>query len=230
MKTVTIYCDGSAIGNPGPGGWGAVVSDKVQVREIGGHEIHTTNNRMELTAAIESLKLLKTKSVVTLHTDSRYVIHGITKWVHGWSRNNWQTSIKTDVLNKELWQELVHVAEKHTITWEHVRAHTGIALNERVDMIANGFARKEEVKLFYGSRVEYKAFLSTMPKARVVSKSASKSKKTGAAYSYVSVLNGKVQTHKTWAECEKRVKGKNAKFKKVFSAGDEATLIKEWGA
>ncbi len=229
MKTVTIYCDGSAIGNPGPGGWGAVVSG-TKVQELGGFAEHTTNNRMELTAAIQSLKSLKGTEVVTVHTDSRYVIHGITKWVHGWVRNNWLTSQKTEVLNKELWQELVKVAQKHTVKWEHVRAHTGIMLNERVDMIANGFARKEKVTLFKGEVKEHAEFLSTMPKARVVSKSSSKSKKTGPAYSYVSVLDGKVITHKTWAECEKRVKGKNAKFKKVFSSQEERSLIAEWGA
>ncbi len=228
MKTVTIYCDGSAIGNPGSGGWGAVVADRARVKEVGGHNTHTTNNRMELTAAIQSLKSLKTKAIVTMHTDSQYVINGITKWVHGWARNNWQTSQKTEVLNKDLWQELVKVVEKHTVTWKHVRAHTGIALNERVDMIANGFARREDVTSFYGSLTKYKTFLSTMPKARVVSKSSSKSKKTGPAYSYVSVLGGKVMTHKSWAECEKRVKGKPAKFKKVFSKAEEASLISVW--
>jgi len=95
-------------------------------------------------------------------------------------------------------------------------------------MIANGFARKEEIKLFNGSLAKYKEFSSTLPKARVVSKSSSKSKKTGPAYSYVSALDGKVMTHKTWAECEKRVKGKPAKFKKVFSKQEEVSLITEW--
>jgi ribonuclease HI len=228
MQTVTIYCDGSAIGNPGPGGWGAVVSHGKEVFELGGFHEHTTNNRMELTAPTEALKKLKEKSHVTIKTDSRYVMNGITKWVHGWEKNGWQTKAKADVLNKDLWQRLVKVSEKHEITWEHVRAHVGIAGNERVDMIANGFARREEVKLFKGSEKEYKEFLKGMPKARVVSKSKSKSKKTGPAYSYVSVLDGKVMTHKTWAECEKRVKGKPAKFRKVFSASGEKELIAEW--
>ena len=133
------------------------------------------------------------------------------------------------MLNKDLWQELVAVSRKHSVEWEHVRGHEGVALNERVDMIANGYARKEAVKLFKGSDSEYTEFLKTMPRARVVSKSGSKSKKTGPAYSYVSVIDGKVFTHKTWAECEKRVKGKNAKYKKVFSKEGETTLIAEWG-
>ena len=228
MNEVTIYGDGSAIGNPGPGGWGAVIQEGEQVTECGGFAEHTTNNRMELTATIEALKKLKGKATAVIKTDSKYVINGITKWVFGWEKNGWQTSQKADVLNKDLWQELVVVSRKHTVEWEHVRGHEGIALNERVDMIANGYARKETVKLFKGSASEYTEFLKTMPKARVVSKSSSKSKKTGPAYSYVSVIDGKVLTHTTWAECEKRVKGKNAKYKKVFSKGEEATLIAGW--
>jgi ribonuclease HI len=227
MKQVVIYCDGSSIGNPGPGGWGAVVADGVRAKELGGYEKETTNNRMELTAAIESLRILKNASKVTLHTDSSYVINGITKWVKGWVKNGWLTKEKKDVVSKDLWQELVAVTERHDVSWKHVKGHSGIELNERADMIANGYARKEHVELFYGSLAKYKTVLATMPKARVVSNSKS-AKKTGPAYSYVSVLDGKVMTHKTWAECEKRVKGKPAKFKKVFSQNEETSLMKEW--
>lgn len=227
MKQVIIYCDGSSIGNPGPGGWGAVVADSTRAKELGGYVKETTNNRMELTAAIESLRILKTASDVTLHTDSSYVINGITKWVNGWVKNGWMTKEKKDVVSKDLWQELVDVTEKHDVTWKHVKGHSGIELNERADMIANGFARKEDVTLFDGTLVTYKTVLATMPKARVVSKSKSV-KKTGPAYSYVSVIDGKVLTHKTWGECEKHVKGKPAKFKKVFSQSEEIALTKEW--
>lgn len=228
MHAVTIFCDGSAIGNPGPGGWGVVVLSGNGIYELGGFDAHTTNNRMELTAAIESLKSLKKESKVTVKTDSRYVVNGITKWVKGWEKNGWQTKAKTEVLNKDLWQKLVKEANKHSVVWEHVRAHVGIAGNERVDMIANGFARKEKIQLFKGTEDEYKEFQKSLPKARVVSKTKSKPKKTGPAYSYVSALDGKVMTHKTWAECEKRVKGKNAKFKKVFSKDEEAELVTKW--
>lgn len=226
--SITIYCDGSSIGNPGPGGWGAVVADGARARELGGYEKETTNNRMELTAAIESLRILKQSKNVTLHTDSSYVINGITKWVRGWQKNGWLTKEKKDVVNRDLWETLATLVEKHDVLWKHVRGHSGVQLNERVDMIANGFARKEHVELFYGSLTKYKTVLASMPKARVVSKSKSKAK-TGPAYSYVSVLDGKVVTHKTWTECEKRVKGKPAKFKKVFSKEEEIALIKDWG-
>lgn len=230
MSLITIYCDGSSIGNPGPGGWGAVVADGARAKELGGYEKETTNNRMELTAAIESLLILKQSKQVELHTDSSYVINGITKWVKGWKKNGWITKEKKDVLNRDLWEELALLEDKHEIEWKHVKGHSGIQLNERVDMIANGFARKETVELYSGSLAKYKTVLAGMAKARVVSKSKSKSKaKTGPAYSYVSVLDGKVMTHKTWAECEKRVKGKPAKFKKVFSKEGESALIREWG-
>ncbi len=228
MHMITIYCDGSSIGNPGPGGWGAVVSTGEKVKEIGGYDAKTTNNRMELMAAIEALRAPRGASKVTIHTDSSYVINGITKWVKGWEKNGWQTKEKKDVLNKDLWQELAKASLKHEVTWVHVRGHAGIRLNERVDQIANGYARKETIKLFSGTERAYTEFLKTMPKPRVVSKSKSKSKKTGPAYSYVSVIDGKVMAHKTWDECERRVKGKKAKFKKVFSKEEEATLTGEW--
>ncbi len=229
MEEITAYTDGSAIGNPGPGGWGFVVLKGDEVYEGGGDAVHTTNNRMEMTASLMALKSFKTKTTLTLKTDSQYVINGITKWVFGWEKNGWQTKEKKEVLNKDIWQELLTEVRKHTVTWEHVRGHEGVALNERVDVIANGFARKETVTLFKGDEKEYKEFLKTMPKPRVVSKSVSKSKKTGPAYSYVSVIDRKVMTHKSWAECEARVKGKSAKFKKVFSKEEEASLRAEWG-
>ena len=227
---IEIYGDGSAIGNPGPGGWGVVIivskeGEENSIEERGGFEAHTTNNRMELTATIEALKSIRDALPVTIKTDSQYVINGATKWVLGWEKNGWITSQKTEVLNKDLWQALVSVMRKHKVTWEHVRGHMGVALNERVDMIANGFARKETVSLFKGSEAQYTEFLKGMPTARKVTSSSSKK---GKAYSYVSVVNGEVQTHKTWADCEGRVKGKNAKYKKVLSKEEEQALIREF--
>jgi ribonuclease HI len=223
MHTVTVYCDGSSIGNPGPGGWGAVITSGKTAKELGGFDDHTTNNRMELTAAIESLKAIREHSNVTMHTDSQYVIQGITKWVYGWTTNEWQTKEKKDVLNKDLWQALMKAADMHSVSWEHVRGHAGVMLNERVDQIANGFARREKVKLFSGTEKEYYEFLKDMPKARAVT-----SRSKGKAYSYVSSVDGKIMTHATWKECEKRVRGKNAKYKKVLSKDEETALIALW--
>lgn len=226
MHDITIYCDGSSIGNPGPGGWGAVISNGRQVKELGGFEADTTNNRMELTAAVESLRALRGASSVTLHTDSSYVINGITKWVRGWLHNDWQTKEKKDVLNKDLWQELIQVTAKHKVVWEHVRGHAGVRLNERVDILANGYARRKETILFSGTEVKYQEFLESMPKARVVRSWSAKNKK---AYSYVSSVDGKVMAHTTWVECEKRVKGKKGvKYKKVFSKEEEVSLMSRW--
>ncbi len=227
---IEIYGDGSAIGNPGPGGWGAVLhvskdGAEKRVEELGGFETHTTNNRMELTAVIEALKQVQDALPLTIKTDSQSVINSATKWEFGWEKNGWQTSQKTDVINKDLWEELVAVMRKHKVTWEHVRGHMGVALNERVDVIANGYARKEKVTLYKGDEEQYAEFLKTMPKPRKV---ASSSSKKGKAYSYVSVVKGVVKTHVTWAECEARVKGEKSKYKKVFSKEEESELMQEW--
>lgn len=227
MHTTLVYCDGSSIGNPGKGGWGAVVMEGASVKELGGFDAHTTNNRMELTAALEALRGIRGTAHVTIRTDSRYVIHGITKWVHGWMQNGWQTKDKKEVLNRDLWEALAGASAKHTVTWEHVRGHAGIDLNERADQIANGYARQEAVKLFTGTDAAHREFLKGMPKARVVSSSASK---RGKAYAYVSLVDGKVMSHETWGECEARVKGKKAKYKKVFSPEEERALKAEWSA
>lgn len=226
MKETIIYCDGSSIGNPGPGGWGAVIERDGEVVELGGFTEETTNNRMELTAAIGALKATKKNAVVLLHTDSSYVINGITKWVKGWEKNGWQTKEKKDVLNKDLWQALQKATSLHTVEWKHVRGHMGVRLNERVDVIANGFARSEEVTLFSGNETAYEDFLQQMPRARQVK--PKKTARTGKAYSYVSLVDGKIAVHKTWSECEARVKGKPAKFKKAFSKEEEDALMAAW--
>ncbi len=227
MSTITIYCDGSSIKNPGPGGWGAVLSTETHIKELGGHEKDTTNNRMELTAALEALQALARASQVTVHTDSQYVISGITRWVKGWEKNGWVNAEKEPVRNKDLWQKLAEAAKRHTITWKHVQAHNGITLNERADMIANGLARGNKIELFAGSPKDYAAFRATLPARRTVNTTSKK--KTGKAYSYVSVLNGIVKTHATWAECEARVHGHSfVRFKKALDADDEAKIIKEF--
>lgn len=226
MKETIIYCDGSSIGNPGPGGWGAVIERDGEVVELGGFTEETTNNRMELTAAIGALKATKKNAVILLHTDSSYVINGITKWVKGWEKNGWQTKEKKDVLNKDLWQALQKATSLHAVEWKHVRGHMGVRLNERVDVIANGFARSEEVTLFSGNETAYEDFLQQMPRARQVK--PKKTARTGKAYSYVSLVDGKIAVHKTWSECEARVKGKPAKFKKAFSKEEEDALMAAW--
>jgi ribonuclease HI len=133
---VIIYTDGACSGNPGPGGWGAILIKGEHRKEIKGGEAETTNNRMELTAAISALEALKRPVHVELHTDSAYLKDGITKWVHGWQNNGWKTADKKPVKNADLWQRLVEAAKRHQIDWRWVRGHTGHELNERADELA----------------------------------------------------------------------------------------------
>lgn len=136
MDEVTIYTDGACSGNPGPGGWGAVLFFKEKKKEISGYSLQTTNNIMELTAAIEALKLLKKKCQVNIFTDSKYLIDGITGWIFNWERNNWRTSTKQPVKNKELWQELLAVSIVHQVKWNWVKGHNDNEFNERCDELA----------------------------------------------------------------------------------------------
>jgi ribonuclease HI len=131
MKKITIYTDGACSGNPGPGGWGAILSYGDVEKEISGNEPQTTNNRMELMAAISALESLKTKCEVSLYTDSSYVKDGITKWIFNWKKKNWK-----DVKNPDLWQRLDEVNSKHKVHWHWVRGHNGDPMNERVDVLA----------------------------------------------------------------------------------------------
>jgi ribonuclease HI len=134
---VEIYTDGACSGNPGPGGWGAVLSYGGQKKELKGGETPTTNNRMELMAAIQALESLTRKSKVRLHTDSVYVRSGITSWMIGWKRNGWRTSSKQPVKNEDLWRRLDAAAAKHDVEWLWVKGHAGDPGNERADALAN---------------------------------------------------------------------------------------------
>jgi ribonuclease HI len=136
LPQVEIFTDGACKGNPGPGGWGAILRSSGKERELSGGESPTTNNRMELMAAIEALNALKKPCRVQLWTDSNYVRDGITKWIHGWRRNGWKTADKKPVKNSELWQALLDAAEPHRIEWHWVKGHAGHPENERADALA----------------------------------------------------------------------------------------------
>lgn len=137
LPFVEIATDGACKGNPGPGGWGAVLRQGSREREMSGHEAATTNNRMELMAAIMALRALKKPCRVELSTDSKYVLDGITKWVFGWQRNGWRTADRKPVKNADLWQALIEAARPHAIEWKWVKGHNGHAGNERCDALAN---------------------------------------------------------------------------------------------
>ncbi|PWE17651.1 ribonuclease HI [Marinicauda salina] len=133
---VTIHTDGACSGNPGPGGWGAVLEWKGHEREISGAEPETTNNRMELMAAIRALETLKRPSKVRIVTDSVYVRDGVTRWIHGWKKNGWRTSAKKPVKNEDLWRRLDEAAARHDVSWEWIKGHAGHPENERADALA----------------------------------------------------------------------------------------------
>lgn len=234
-KDITIFTDGSSRGNPGPGGYGYIaiypnVSGEMYIDEGGGYEAHTTNNRMEITAVLKALKnfdgYYDTSAMrdmkFLIYLDAAYVLNGITKWVYGWEKNGWKTSQKEPVMNEDLWKKLMQAVTGKNIQWKLLKGHSGIAGNERCDEIATG-SRKS---LFKGKLSDYDFDPFDMKASSMTTKSKSKSK----AYSYVSVVDGLIMTHKTWNECEKRVKGaKGAKFKKALNAEDEKDLIKSFG-
>ena len=136
LPHIEIFTDGACRGNPGPGGWAALLRTGDKERELSGGEALTTNNRMELTAAIQALAALKKPCRVQLHTDSNYVRDGITKWIHGWQRNGWRTADKKPVKNAELWQALLAASAPHRVEWHWVKAHSGHPENDRVDALA----------------------------------------------------------------------------------------------
>jgi ribonuclease HI len=134
---VEIYTDGACRGNPGPGGWAALLSSKGREKEIAGAEALTTNNRMELTAVIRALEALKRPAVARIYTDSEYVRRGITEWLASWKVRDWRTADRKPVKNKDLWEELDRLAQRHRLEWHWVPGHAGVPGNERVDALAN---------------------------------------------------------------------------------------------
>ncbi|WP_260928315.1 ribonuclease HI [Novosphingobium sp. 9] len=140
MKKIDIFTDGACKGNPGPGGWGVLLRMGEHEKEMSGGEADTTNNRMEMTATIKALNALTEPCDVTLHTDSKYVIDGITKWVHGWKKKGWVNASKQPVRNADLWHDLIEAAGRHKVDWQWVRGHNGHVENERVDKLASDAA------------------------------------------------------------------------------------------
>jgi ribonuclease HI len=235
---LVVFTDGASKGNPGPGGWGAIIATPDgHVTELGGGAALTTNNKMELTGAIEALSSLQgIAGPAAIYTDSTYVIQGIGGWVHNWKRRGWKTATGGDVMNRDLWEQLdalVSARGPRSIAWHYVRGHSGIPGNERVDEIADSFAMKTPVDLYDGPLGGYTVSIFDLPDqtsvpARSKPSSAGSTSKA-AAYSYLSIVDGQPMRHATWKECEARVKGRSgAKFKKATSAADEAAILSGW--
>jgi ribonuclease HI len=191
---------------------------------------------MELRGALEALTYAcsQKEMPIKILTDSSYVINGVTKWSHGWKARGWVTKEKKEVLNQDLWKDLIEVVDScaHGVAWEYVGGHVGIPGNERVDEIASNFAEGKRVELYSGLRASFSVDLKNISfdATKKKDKSASKSRSKLKAYSYVSSLQGVVMVHATWAECEARVKGKPARFKKAMSKEEEADIIAEFSA
>jgi ribonuclease HI len=244
---IIIYTDGSSLGNPGPGGWGSVlIFPDGKVTELGGREKESTNNRMEMTAAIKALEEISKRKpkakTIRIYTDSSYLLNGITMWVYAWQKNNWLTKTKEAVLNKDLWEELFRLdfslKTKYELSWEKVSGHSGVHLNERCDAIATSFAGNNTTILFTGNFKNYEKLFGPIRQAqgvqsstlnKTISKNQKPKSKGRVAYAYISQVGGKIHSDKTWGQCEHRVKGKSgARYKKVFSKEEEQDLIAEW--
>lgn len=228
MNKTIIFTDGSSRGNPGPGGWGSVVINGEKVQELGGRDDNTTNNRMEIMACIEGLSAISSGESVTVYSDSSYVINGITKWIFAWKRNNWITKTKEEVLNRDLWEKLYNVTVGKKIDWKYIGGHSGISGNERCDEIATSFADNKNIILYKGNITDY-SIKNILDLSSSIEKISKKSHSKAKAYSYVSMIDGEIETHQTWAECEKRVNGKTgAKYKKAISSDNENEIIAEF--
>jgi ribonuclease HI len=241
MENFLIFTDGSSRGNPGPGGWGAVVVANDRVVELGGGEDHTTNNRMEMQAVISAINFLIEYELLTqnfkcvVHTDSAYVVNGITKWVAGWKARGWLTLQEEQVLNRDLWEKMSYLLEDmpgdEKIEWRLLKGHVGVAGNERCDEIATAFADKKNIKLYDGPISGYSIDIRSVAHDADKSSARSESKKRSSqkAYSYISKVGGKIYVDKSWQECEKRVKGvAGVRYKKSLSKIDEENIIKEF--
>jgi len=237
-KTIFIYSDGACSGNPGPGGWAAVVIfPEGRVRELGGGERPSTNNRMEMLGAITALGAVHDRpEPVKLYTDSGLLINGIKSWIRNWQRNGWRTAAGKPVVNRDLWERLDALAQarKGRLAWGHVKGHVGHELNERCDVIAVAFSKGIKPELYEGPAVGCGYSLLEPEAAHLhdsaprVKSSSSRSKAKGGYY--LSLVDGRLERHATWPECKERVHGVPAtRFKKVATAEEEQAVLKLWG-
>ncbi|OGS08603.1 MAG: ribonuclease HI [Elusimicrobia bacterium RIFOXYA12_FULL_51_18] len=238
-ETIFIYCDGACSGNPGPGGWAVVIIyPEGLVREMGGGERLTTNNRMEMAGAIAALSAVQDRpEPVKLFTDSALLINGITKWIGGWRRNGWMTAAGKPVVNRDLWERLLSLtqARKRRLSWGHVKGHAGHEINERCDVIAVAFSKATNTRLYDGPAVGCGYSLlepgpEHLRESSTGGKTSSSKPKSKGGY-YLSLVAGRLERHPTWAGCRQRVNGvSGARFKKVASAEEEREILRLWGA
>ncbi len=231
---IVAFTDGASRGNPGPGGWGFALidTDNQVVYETAGFDTKTTNNAMELTAVVEALRHAHKKNIshMTLYTDSAYVAQGMTMWIFGWIKKGWKTQTGESIQNLELWKKCFALMQDVLCDVKRVSGHSGVSMNERVDELATMAADSKKKFSKDYSFSEYVTMIDTfmdMPTNIRPAKPSSATEKK-VAYSYISLVDGKIMTHKTWDETKARVHGKAAKYKKVFSADEERAVIDEF--
>ena len=217
-----LFSDGACSGNPGPGGWACVlVTPQGIVRELAGRQDATTNNRMEMLGVISGLRAISgLPGKAVFHTDSTYVLGGITNWIRGWKQRGWTTTAGEPVKNEDLWRRLdalVAARGKGGVEWRWVKGHSGHDANERCDELAVALCRQWPYQLYCGPLLSYPygSLSSSAPSGQVT---------------YLSLLEGRLEKHTTWKDCSARVKGRSgAKFKKIRSIQEEKSVLEDWG-
>ncbi len=235
--TIFIYSDGACSGNPGPGGWAAVIIyPDGRVLELGGGERFTTNNRMEMAAAIAALSAVADRpEPVKVYTDSGLLINGAKGWLYGWKRKGWLTAAGHPVVNRDLWERLDAFAQarKGRLSWGHMKGHAGHEVNERCDAIAVAFSKGQRQKLYDGPAVGCGYSLLEPGEAHLhkqARKAATQVTRPKGPAVYLSLVGGRLERHSAWDQCKSRVHGvPNAKFKKVSSPEEEARTLADWG-
>lgn len=231
---IVIHSDGACSGNPGPGGWGAIVAfPEGTVQELGNSLNPTTNNQMELQGVIAALNFVKSRpEPIIVFTDSTYVIRGITQWIWGWMKRGWKNAEGEPVANQDFWQDLSSIVQKigsKKISWHYVRGHQGTLGNERCDQIAVAFSKNQYCALYKGPLLGYEFNPYDVPEDTSLPEQKAPKEKV-KAFSYLSVVGGTPMRHNDWASCERRVKGTSgAKFKKSTSAENEEEILASWG-
>lgn len=236
MAEIVVFTDGACSGNPGPGGWAAVVAlPEGRVRELAGGAAQTTNNRMEMGAVIAALESLAERpEPVALHTDSTYVIKGVTEWLAGWKRRGWLSSTGQAVLNRDLWERLdeLSASRRGRLSWRYVRGHSNSAGNNRCDELAVAWSKGSSLPLYDGPAKEYPCDLASVTVETIPARRSSLGgrKAKGGPGVYLSLVDGRLERHAVWAQCQARVHGKSgARFKKVASPDEEAATLRAWG-
>lgn len=235
-RLLALFTDGACSGNPGPGGWAFVAAlPDGRVKEGAGRVEATTNNRMEMTAVIQALAVVQgISAVAVVHTDSTYVLGGVTGWLSNWKRRGWRTAEGNPVKNEDLWRSLdaaVAARGPGGVEWRWVRGHDGHDANERCDALAVAMSRRRRVELYDGPFNAYPyGSLAPSPQAPAAPRPHLRcAPAVGGPVVYLSLLDGRLERHASWKECEARVKGRPARFKKVRTPGEEAAVRRAWG-